>query len=99
MNERIKELAKLYLCHERFTRYGESIMEEYYEFYPEDLENFVEQIKHVIHDKVKEELIDNEIIQSIQIEEDRAYLEGNNGGVIDSLYHIKNFASNNNETM
>ena len=44
MNERIKLLAKTYLSHERFSRYGESIEEDYYEFYPEDLEKFAELI-------------------------------------------------------
>lgn len=36
MNERIKLLAKTYLSHERF--------EDYYEFYPNELEDFVELI-------------------------------------------------------
>jgi len=44
MNERIKLLAKTYLSHERFGPYGESTMEDYYEFYPEDLEKFAELI-------------------------------------------------------
>jgi len=44
MNERIKLLAENYLMHERFSRYGESIEEDYYEFYPEDLEKFAELI-------------------------------------------------------
>ena len=41
MNERIKLLAKTYLSHERFGPYGESTIEDYYEFYPEELEYFV----------------------------------------------------------
>ena len=44
MNERIKLLAKTYLSHERFGPYGESTMEDYYEFYPNELEDFVELI-------------------------------------------------------
>ena len=44
MNKRIKELAKTYLSHERFGPYGESTMEDYYEFYPNELEDFVELI-------------------------------------------------------
>ena len=48
MKERIKELediAKEFLMHERFIRYGESIEEEYYEFYPDELKHFVELIR------------------------------------------------------
>ena len=41
MNERIKLLAKTYLIHERFGPDGESTIEDYYEFYPEELEYFV----------------------------------------------------------
>jgi hypothetical protein len=41
MNERIKELAEPYLTYERFSRYGESTEEEYYDFLPEELEEFV----------------------------------------------------------
>ena len=41
MNERIRELAKTYLIHERFGPDGESTIEDYYEFYPEELEYFV----------------------------------------------------------
>jgi len=44
MNKRIKELAKTYLSHERFGLDGESTIEDYYEFYPEELEYFVELI-------------------------------------------------------
>lgn len=41
MNELIKKLAKPYLMHERFSRYGESTEEEYCDFLPEELEDFV----------------------------------------------------------
>jgi len=44
MNERIKELAKAYLVHERYTRYGEIVEEDLYEFYPDELEKFAELI-------------------------------------------------------
>ena len=40
MNKRIKELAKAYLVHERYTRYGEIVEEDLYEFYPDELEKF-----------------------------------------------------------
>jgi hypothetical protein len=44
MNERIKELAKAYLVHERYTRYGEIVEEDLYEFYPDELEKFAQLI-------------------------------------------------------
>jgi hypothetical protein len=44
MNERIKELAKNYLVYEHFSRYGECVEEEQYEFYPDELEQFVKLI-------------------------------------------------------
>jgi hypothetical protein len=44
MNERIKQLAKPYIMYERFSRYGESTEEEYYDFLPEELEQFVQSI-------------------------------------------------------
>jgi hypothetical protein len=48
MNERIKELAKPYLMYERFSRYGESTEEEYYDFLPEELDEFVKLIAREI---------------------------------------------------
>ena len=58
MNERIKELAKEYLVHERFTTYGESIQEDYYEMYPDELEKFAQSIAQ---ECIK--IIENEAIQ------------------------------------
>ena len=50
MNERIKLLAKTYLSHERFGPYGESTIEDYYEFYPNELEDFVQLIVRMCAD-------------------------------------------------
>ena len=36
----IKELAKDFLVHQRFCKYGESVEEDYYKFYPDELEKF-----------------------------------------------------------
>ena len=44
MNDLIKRLASDYIMHERFSRYGESTEEDYYEFYPDELEDFVAEI-------------------------------------------------------
>lgn len=41
---KILELAKPHIMHERFTRYGESIEEDFYEFYPDELVQFAESI-------------------------------------------------------
>ena len=55
------------------------------------LEKFTELLKQAIYDKVKEELIPDELVD---IEPDslmRQYLKGCNGGTVDALCHIKNF--------
>ena len=44
MNDLIKRLASDYIMHERFSRYGESTEEDYYEFYPDELKDFVDKI-------------------------------------------------------
>jgi len=59
MNERILELAENYLVHERFGLYGESIEEDYYEFYPEDLEKFAKLIVRECVDFLKDTLDDH----------------------------------------
>jgi hypothetical protein len=48
MNKRIFELARGNLMHERWSRYGESIEEEYYDFSPEELIEFVALIANHI---------------------------------------------------
>lgn len=57
MNELVKTLAKPHLQHERWTRYGESTLEEYYDFYPDELQEFVvkivEECCSLIHDPNK----------------------------------------------
>lgn len=44
MNELIRQLAAPHMMHERFSRYGESTEEDYYEFYPNELEEFIKTI-------------------------------------------------------
>lgn len=53
MNERIRLLAKNYLMYERFSRYGESTEEEYYDFLPEELEEFVQLIVRECVERIK----------------------------------------------
>jgi hypothetical protein len=44
VNERIKKLASEYLLHVRYSPHGESVVEDHYDFYPEELEEFALQI-------------------------------------------------------
>jgi hypothetical protein len=44
MNERIKELAHDHLMHEMYAAYGEIIEGDYYEFSPEELQEFAQSI-------------------------------------------------------
>jgi hypothetical protein len=57
VNERIRELAQQHLVHERFSRYGQSVQEDYYEFYPDELAEFVQ----VIVQECVNALYDNEL--------------------------------------
>ena len=41
---KILELARQHLMHERWSRYGESVEEDYYEFYPGELAEFASEI-------------------------------------------------------
>jgi hypothetical protein len=50
-----------------------------------------------IYNQVKQELIDDELIEAEQDPIDRAYLKGCNGGTVDALYHIKNFGLEDSE--
>ncbi len=52
---------------------------------------FFELIKQAIYDDVKEELIDDAIINEEPDRLSREYLKGCNGGTVDALCHIKNF--------
>lgn len=54
-------------------------------------EQFVELLKHSIYNQVREELVDDAYIDAENNVEDRCYLHGNNGGIIDALVIIKNF--------
>lgn len=53
-------------------------------------EKFVELIKQAIYEKIRDELIPEDIIED-ESPEWREYLKGCNTGVIDSLGHVKNF--------
>lgn len=44
MNERILELAKDHLRHEMYAAYGEIVEGDYYEFDPQELQDFVQLI-------------------------------------------------------
>lgn len=60
--------------------------------YNKDFVNkFAELLKQEIYNQVKEELVSEEEILKESNVENRCYLNGNNGGVIDALTIIKNF--------
>jgi hypothetical protein len=56
----------------------------------ENLKDFAELIKQSIYDKVKEELIPDDIIAEEQVHH-QEYLKGCNAGIVDALCHIKQF--------
>jgi hypothetical protein len=78
MNERIREL---YRQSQTDGYFGKAF----------DPEKFVELIKQAIYDDVKEELIEDELINIEPDRMSREYLKGCNGGIVDALTHIKNF--------
>lgn len=56
----------------------------------ENLKDFAELIKQSIYDKVKEELIPDDIIAEEQVHH-QEYLKGCNAGIVDALCYIKQF--------
>jgi hypothetical protein len=54
-------------------------------------EKFAQLIVQAIYDDVKEELIEDELINIEPDRMSREYLKGCNGGIVDALTHIKNF--------
>lgn len=86
MNERIRELAE-----QVGMEPDEETEGTIWWLSNSDLEKFVELIKQAIYDDVKEELIDDSIINEEPDRVSREYLKGCNGGTVDALCHIKNF--------
>jgi hypothetical protein len=83
MNEQIKKLMN-----QSMESTGvEGLVSSYMELNPE---KFAELIKQAIYDKVKEELIPDDIIAEEQAHH-QEYLKGCNAGTVDALCHIKNF--------
>lgn len=90
MNERIQQLAEQ-AEEEAYVEYAKK--ETGYTFQQIFLNKFVELIKQAIYDDVKEELMDDAIINAEPDRVSREYLKGCNGGTVDALYHIKNFGA------
>jgi hypothetical protein len=99
MNKQVRELAKqaggnfsTYCLLSNPPQYRESI-----ELWDDKIEKFVELIKQSIYDKVKEELIPDEVIAEeffSNAEEQvrhQEYLKGCNAGIVDALCYIKQF--------
>jgi hypothetical protein len=87
MNQKIRELAERAGIEIEFDDYGEVRL---LTAYGSDLEKFVELIKQSIYDKVKEELIPDDIIAEEQVHH-QEYLKGCNAGIVDALCYIKQF--------
>lgn len=85
MSEKIKQLASK--CY-KTGPLGRDGWPEYTSF---DQEQFAELIKQAIYDQVKREIVDDDLIDAQLDIEDRCYLRGNNGGIVDALCIIKNF--------
>lgn len=58
MNDKIKALIAPHMMHERFSRYGESTEEDYYEFYPDELEQFIKAIVQECADIITSQDVD-----------------------------------------
>lgn len=84
MSERILELAK-----QAGLRKDHASDREYIGDF--DWRRFAELIQQAIYDDVKQELIEDEVINIEPDRDVREYLKGCNGGIVDALYHIKNF--------
>jgi FKBP-type peptidyl-prolyl cis-trans isomerase (trigger factor) len=87
MNKQIRELAEQASIEIEFDDYGEARL---LTAYGSSLEKFVELIKQSIYDKVKEELIPDEVIAEEQVNH-QEYLKGCNAGIVDALCYIKQF--------
>ena len=85
MNEKLRQLAsQAGLLDPQYSAYSQNL-------YQSQLVKYAELIKQAIYDQVKEELIPDDLItaESPELQE---YLKGCNGGTVDALCHIKNFA-------
>ncbi len=87
MNERIKELAEQAgITTNLDTDYFEKDMNKWVDYFSEKFAELIvrECINQVLEEKVSEDWIDKE--DDI---EDRCYLRGNNGGIVDAVIRIK----------
>jgi hypothetical protein len=90
MNERIQKLAE-----QAAGNFTENFKWDYLPEIDKDIfEKFAELLKQALYDEIKEELVPEEHIDAELDIEDRCYLRGNNGGIIDALTIIKNFGVN-----
>lgn len=86
MNDKIKELWE-----QAGGQYFKGDQSKYSEYTIVNLEEFVQRLKEAIYDEVKEELLDEVDIGTEPDIEDRCYLRGCNGGIVDALCIIRNF--------
>ena len=91
MNERIRDLAEQ--AGFEITPWRDELLPCVHQEGPIDieLEQFAELIKQAIYDEIKEELVEDELINRHRDSLVREYLKGNNSGIVDALNCIKNF--------
>lgn len=92
MNDKFKELWEKAGGH-----YSKGDQHKYPEYTIDNIEIFVEILKKEICDEVKEELVDDDIIEKTNNLSNMYYLRGCNGGLVDALCIIQNFGVDINE--
>jgi hypothetical protein len=83
MNERIRELAERAGYQKDSFGFGHWDMPEFH--------NFVRLFQEEIKNDLRNELIPNDIIDAETDIEDRCYLRGSNGGIVDAMCIVQNF--------
>ena len=84
MNERIKELF-----HESIEDCDGTMKDRVYSLKQSEIEKFAELIVRECVNQALEEKVSEEEIDKEDDIEDRCYLRGNNGGIVDAVIRIK----------
>lgn len=83
MNERIINIAKQAGYKKDSFGFGHWDMPEFH--------NFVRLFQEEIKNELRNEIIDDDIIDAELDIEDRCYLRGSNGGIVDAMCIVQNF--------
>lgn len=87
MNQIIVELAKQAGYREDSFGVGHWEMLQFH--------NFIDLFKLAIIEELKKEIVSDELIDEEVDIEDRCYLRGNNGGIVDAIVIVQNFGKEN----